>query len=163
MRLINGVVMLVALSLLGVACSSSSDETTIAPTSTTGGSGASTTTSTSPAAATSSTTLPAGDLTVTIVRPAPLSTHVATVDLGNGRLAALVQLEAEVAVPTGESVEIAWASDIDGPLGGGATLEAELSNDRRDVVSHLITVTAASTGGSRGTATVEVIVRVESN
>jgi hypothetical protein len=88
---------------------------------------------------------------------------LATIDLGDGRLAALVRLEADVQTPAGESVEIAWASDIDGPLGGGATLEVELSNDRRDIVSHLITVTAASSSGSRGTATVEVIVRVPSN
>ena len=88
MRRPIGVLMLIVMSLLAVACSSSSDGTTTAPTSTTTNSIAATTTSTPPGTTSTSTTKPAGDLVVTIVEPAPLSTHLATIDLGNGRLAA---------------------------------------------------------------------------
>jgi len=152
----------IVVSLLAVACSSNSDEPTIVPTTSTSTT-APATTSTTASTTETSTTPPADELAVTIVTPPPLSTQEATIDLGDGRLAAPVRLEADVVVPAGESVEIAWASDVDGPLGGGATLDAELSNDRRDIVSHIITVRAVSSGGSRGTATVEVIVRVPSN
>lgn len=163
MRCMKTLLILMAMSLAAVACSSGSDPTTLVPTSTTSDSGQTTTSSTAAMTTTTSTTPAAGDLAVTIVAPPPLSTLLATVDLGDGRLAAPVRLEADVAVPAGESVELAWASDIDGPLGGGAILTVELSNDRRDIVSHVITVTAAASGGSRGIASVEIIVRVESN
>jgi hypothetical protein len=155
---------IIVVSVLAVACSSNTDEPTTVPTSTTSTpTTAPATTSTTASTTEPSTTPSADELVVTIVAPPPLSTQEATIDLGDGRLAAPVRLEADVVVPAGESVEIAWASDVDGPLGGGATLDAELSNDRRDIVSHIIMVRAVSSGGSRGTATVEVIVRVPSN
>jgi hypothetical protein len=70
---------------------------------------------------------------------------------------------AEVTTPPGETVVVVWSSDLDGPLGEGLTLEAQLSNDGEDVVTHMITATATASGGGVGTATLSVVVRVPSN
>ncbi len=151
----------VGLSLVAASCSSGSD-----PTSTVGlpPTTASVQSTTSAAGPTTTTSLPAGsELTVNIVAPPPLSTHVATIDVGDGTLAAPVRLTAEVQIPRGETVEVTWSSDIDGELGTGSVIDAELSNDRRDIVSHRITVTVTSSGGSEGSDSLDVIVRVPSN
>ena len=56
-----------------------------------------------------------------------------------------------------------WSSDLDGPLGQGLTLDAQLSNDGRDIVTHLITATATASGGGTGAVTLLVLVQVPSN
>ena len=110
------------------------------------------------------TTAPARDpVEVGIVSPIALSTYLATIDLGDGRLAAPVRLTAEITTPPGETVTVAWSSDVDGPLGEGLTLEAQLSNDGEDVVSHLITATATASGGGVGSVTILALVQVASN
>jgi len=78
-------------------------------------------------------------------------------------LRAPVRLTAGVEIPPGETVEVAWTSNIDGPLGRGSVVDVELSNDRRDIAAHEITVRVTSSGGGLGTATIDVIVRVPSN
>ncbi len=102
-------------------------------------------------------------LAVVITAPAPLSTHAATVDLGNGNLAAPVRLAAESQAPAGETVTVAWSSDVDGLLGEGTSLEVELSNAGGDVTAHRITATATSSGGGESTATIEIVIQVPSN
>ena len=96
-------------------------------------------------------------------RPVALSTYTATVDLGDGRLAAPVRLTAEVVTPPGETVTVSWSSDLDGPLGEGLSLDAQLSNDGRDIVTHLITATATASGGGTGAVTLLVLGLIAAN
>ena len=149
--------MLVVIGLMSSACTSGSDSTSsLSPTST---SGSQATTSVADVTGTPV----AGDLVIDIVAPQPLSIHFAITELSGGNLVAPVRLEARVEAPAGETVSIAWTSDIDGPLGVGSPLEAELSNGGSDVASHQITATATSSAGSQGSATIELIVQVPSN
>ena len=148
--------MLVVIGLMSSACTSGSDSTSsLSPTS------SASPTTTSVADVTGNTL--AGDLGIDIVAPQPLSIHFAITELPGGDLAAAVRLEARVEAPVGETVSIAWTSDIDGPLGVGSPLAAELSNGGSDVASHQVTATATSSGGSQGSATIELIVQVPSN
>ena len=144
------------LVVVTTACSSGSDPAT---TTTSDSTAPSTTTSSSIV----STTTLAPPVAISIVTPEPLTTFLATIDLGDGRLAAPVQLVAEIEIPAGETVEVVWASDVDGPLGSGSVLDVELSTGSTDVVSHRITATVESSGGGVGIAEVEIIVQVPSN
>lgn len=138
------------------ACSSNSDSAA-----TTASASGSTTTTT--AAVTTSTPPPAFEVPIEIVNPRNASALSATIDRGDGTLAAPVRLTARVEIPEGQTVTVLWASDIDGELGEGSVLDAELSNDGQDVTGHQITASVTSSGGGRGTATVFVIVQVPSN
>lgn len=149
--------LIVLMSLLATACTSGSDSTsTVSPIT------ASESETTTTIAEVTGTTL-AAELAIEIVAPLPLSVHFASIELDSGDLAAPVRLEAQAEAPAGETVTISWTSDIDGPLGTGSELDAELSNAGGDVVSHQITATASSSGGGLGSATIELIVQILSN
>lgn len=156
MRVMSWQAMVAAVALAVSACSSSTDT---APT----GSPTTGDTSTTTSSVTTSTVAAAFDIPIEIVSPRNASTLAAVIDRGDGSLAAAVRLSARVELPEGQTVTVAWASDIDGDLGDGSVLDVELSNDGNDVAGHQITATVTSSGGGRGTATVFVIVQVPSN
>ncbi len=163
---------LAVVGLLIASCSSDSDS----PTSTEGngtsttlaGSSTSTPTTTADTPTTTGedpvpTTAPNGDTSITIVAPAPLSTHLATVDMGGGVLAAEVEFRSETSGGSGAPPDVLWASDLDGVLGTGLVLTALLTNNDADVASHQVTATAVWPDGESTTATIDVVVKVPSN
>lgn len=147
-----------------------SEGTTTSSTSTTRGttsssSSSSTTTTTTRATSTTTTTTTKATSAppkVSIATPKQASLHAATYNESAGWFVASVAMEAIVSDPDGNPVTVEWFSDVDGFLGSGKAIIAQMQ-PRGDSSPAVVTARATDSTGAVASASVQIIIWVPSD